>query len=276
MVTPQGTPDRDTGVRTSILAGIISEIDITNHLDVLEDILSPVTTKLVGYSSEDLHREGKSVYSVDPNTGDKIIWANFFKVQDAETFMRNNTDAVKNHSQVGLKRLKKFRTAWEEGDTEKQRELFEGLYLLASTHLGEDKANHLRLQFLEALEYRYLQQMVNAITSGQEGIKGVKDMAQKYDINDPDNVEAAYAVNSIRYLTDMAREDSYAQEIHRSVCMALENYMELLQESENEQDWAVKGAVADVLTVFNETALIPKRIKKATPENILPQPDGGK
>lgn len=270
MVTPHAGDPESMANRSSILSGIINDIDIRRHLDELDDILSPDTTNMVSYSSDDLIREGKGVYSRDPKTGKTVHIASFATAQDAKTFIRHNTDSVRSQSQVGINRLKKFRNAWEEGDTEKQKELFEGFYLLASIHLGEDRANHLRAQFLESQEYRYLQRMVDAVASGQEGIATVKDMSATYNVNDPESMEAANAVNSVRYLSNIAHNDSYAHNIHAFVCRALESYMKILKMSDNKDDWMERREVQDVYTIFRETALIPNNIKKATPASLIP------
>lgn len=251
-----------SGSSGTLLSGVSLNIYIDHLMTQLEDVVSPATSRIVNYEGADLTVRDSNVFIPNPEDDGYLLIASFANRADALTFAENNADKVRNSAHTQLNTLRKFKKARENNDIEAQKEMFEGVYLIVATNLGETEARRLRADFNTLVLRNHLQIMVDATLSGWNNEKELTSYRERpVGSVATGGEEAAKASRALHFLLERAGQDRYGVELHNKISGYLKEYRRNLLDSEDEELKNQADEVNELLDIFDYLTLMPKTVE---------------
>lgn len=243
--------------KKSILSSVVNKVLVDGILESLLEKLSNSILSTKNMMGEGLKISGRNIIDSQGRTV-----ASFATEEMAMHMMLNSPDVVNASSTVGISKVNEFKSYWENDDIEGQKRLFEGVYLLASMHLGDDIATDMRGAFNELVSFRSLGNMMMAVSSGYQLIKGEMEALPEDESPLSGTEESEKYIYAIEKLLTLANNDEFGIDLKDMMVSAAENWAQHLDSMGDEISKNKARELRKAVPIFQNTTLLPNKTGK--------------
>lgn len=243
--------------KKSILSSVVYKVLVEEIVNSLSEKLTDIKMKTKDMMGEGLKINGRNII----DSQNRMV-ASFATEEMAMHMMMNSPDFVHDSASVGIAKVNEFQKHWENDNIEGQKALFESIYLLTAMHLGDDMAADMRNAFTELVSFKSLSNMMLAVSSGYQLLKGEMETLPEDESPLSGTEESERHIFAIEKLINLANNDTFGIDLKERITSAAESWAHHLESMGDEISMEKSRELKKLLPIFNNTTLIPNKTGK--------------